>query len=59
MIGALKGVIASVLKQVIIAAVSERVLKMIVIEGAEKLAKKTENTLDDKIVAEIREALGE
>lgn len=57
MLAVLKAALLNVGKKVIIAAVSERVLKRIIISLLEEGAKRTEWTVDDEIVADIKKAL--
>lgn len=57
MITALKTALFSVGKTVLLAVVSEAVMKKVVILGLEELSKKTDNKVDDQIVEEIKKAL--
>lgn len=57
MINLIKGALTGVIKKFIIAALSEKALKVVVIAALEKLAKSTDNTLDDVFVEEIKKAL--
>lgn len=57
MITLIKGALTGVIKKFIVAALSEKALKVVVIAALEKLAKSTENTLDDVFVEEIKKAL--
>lgn len=59
MLSVIKLSLISIAKKLVMAMISEKVLKLIIIEGSEKLAKKTDNDMDDKIVAEIKKALQE
>ena len=53
----IKSALMGIAKKVIIAAVSEAVLKKAVIALLEEGAKRTDWDLDDEIVAEIKKAL--
>lgn len=53
----MKSAFSSVVKAILTSVVSESVIKKIVILLLEYLSKKTDNTLDDAIVAEVKKAL--
>lgn len=57
MITVIKSALISIIKKVVIAAVSEEVLKKIIISLLEEGAKKTDWKIDDQIVEEIKKAL--
>lgn len=54
---AIKVALAAIAKKVVIAMVSERVLKKVIISLLEEGAKRTDWKLDDEIVKEIKKAL--
>jgi hypothetical protein len=57
MISVVKAALLGIGKKLILAAVTEAVLKKVVIELLKEGAKRTEWELDDEIVAEIEKAL--
>ena len=57
MITAMKIAFINVAKKVLLAALTEKALEGVVIAGLEKLAKSTENTIDDRLVEDIKKAL--
>lgn len=57
MITAIKAALLSIGKKMVIAAISEAVLKKVIISLLEEGAKKTDWEMDDEIVAEIKKAL--
>lgn len=57
MVSVIKTALLGIGKKVVIAAMSEAVLKKVVIELLKEGAKRTEWQLDDEIVAEIEKAL--
>ncbi len=57
MISAIKLAIVNVLKSLIVSMFTEKALKIVVVGGLEKLAKSTDNKVDDEVVAEIKRNL--
>lgn len=57
MFAAIKLALMSVGKKIVIAAISEAVLKKVIISLLEEGAKRTDWEIDDEIVAEIKKAL--
>lgn len=54
----LLGAAGKVILSMITALFTERFLKVAIVEGLEKLAKKTESDLDDKLLQAAKEAWG-
>jgi hypothetical protein len=57
MIVAMKVALINVAKKVLLAALTEKALEGVVVAGLEKLAKSTKNTIDDRLVEDIKKAL--
>lgn len=57
MVGVIKTALLSVGKKVLLAMLTERVLKKVIISLLEEGAKRTDWKLDDEIVEEIKKAL--
>jgi hypothetical protein len=57
MINILTGILGATFKSIIMATLSERVMSIVVVGLMEKLSASTKNTIDDKVVAEIKEKL--
>jgi len=49
--------IGTILKKLLLKLMTEQFLKQVIVLGLERLAKKTDNTIDDEIVAAVKEAV--